>query len=345
MRWLLCVALLAAGCGDDASPPPDSLRVVTFNTGTTPGLAHDAPPDDGYGSAQAAISDRWYGDGLAWRPAIDDVRRFLDDVRPDLVAFQEIFANEDCATIPIESHRGWACDGWHPGAPSVAHEVLGPGFQVACHPGKPDKCIAVRRSFGSIRGCDADRCLDALAGEEIAGCGRGARVARAIVDRVGGTSLTVVSVHGTSGFGGADVACRTAQFEQIFTDLGDGSGMAAANGSSNVVLGDFNTDPGRAARLDASAAALQEATSGDSPFRFVTETGPNATPTYLGIFNIDHVIADELVGSCFAPGTEGGGDAVSSITYFDHAPVVCDLGPPSWAASASQRPVASPQTP
>ena len=88
MRWLLCVALLAAGCGDDASPPPDSLRVVTFNTGTTPGLAHDAPPDDGYGSAEAEISDMHYGDGLAWKPVVADTQAYFADSSAAVVAFR-----------------------------------------------------------------------------------------------------------------------------------------------------------------------------------------------------------------------------------------------------------------
>jgi len=44
--------------------------VLTFNTGTSLGLDHDGPPEDGYSSADAAISDAWYGNGLAWTPAV-----------------------------------------------------------------------------------------------------------------------------------------------------------------------------------------------------------------------------------------------------------------------------------
>ena len=43
---------------------------MTFNVGTTPRLRHDDGPDDGYTSVEAEISDRWYGNGLAWRRAM-----------------------------------------------------------------------------------------------------------------------------------------------------------------------------------------------------------------------------------------------------------------------------------
>ena len=60
-----------------------SFVVMTFNTGTTLRLRHDDPPDDGYTSAEARISDAWYGNGLAWRAAVKAVQRFLRKVDPD----------------------------------------------------------------------------------------------------------------------------------------------------------------------------------------------------------------------------------------------------------------------
>lgn len=326
-RCLLLLGLLAAvGCGEGGdTAAATGLRAMTFNTGTSEGLPHDAPPADGYGRAEAAISDAWYGDGLAWRPVVEDARRFLAAARPDVVAFQEIFHADDCAAVPADARPGWVCEDWQPGAPTVALQILGPGFQVACHPGKPDKCLGVRRAFARIRGCDADFCLDGLEGVTVAGCGGGSRVGRAVLELAAGGTLTVVSVHGTSGFAAADIACREAQFAQVFADFGDGSGAPAANGGRNLVLGDFNTDPARATRLDASARALAAAAGADSRFRFVSAVGADAPPTYAGVFNIDHVITDAYAGSCWSPGIGAGGPPVSPVVYFDHVPVVCDL--------------------
>jgi endonuclease/exonuclease/phosphatase family metal-dependent hydrolase len=326
-RYRLLVTLLAlCGCGggnaDHAAPL--ALRAVTFNTGTNDGLPHERAPDDGYGAAEAAISDQWYGDGLAWRRAIADARSFFERLDADVVAFQEIFSNADCAGIPSDLHAGWACEDWQPGDPTVVETVLGPDYQIACNLGRPDKCLGVRREFGSLRGCDRDFCLDALDGARVPDCGGGSRVGRGVIELAGGGALTVVTLHGTSGFSAADMRCRAAQFSQIFTDLGSGDGAPGANGAHNLVLGDFNTDPGRAAQLDSSAAILNALVDG-AGFRFLTAVGPSAPPTYAGAFNIDHVLSDVFAGTCVAAGLTDEQPPVSPMVYFDHVPIVCDL--------------------
>lgn len=193
---------------------------------------------------------------------------------------------------------------------------------MACHPGHADKCAAVRRDFGSFAGCDADFCLEGLLGAAVEGCGHGARVGRGVIELVGGGRLTLVNVHGSSGLTHKDMDCREAQFRQVFEDLGDG--QPATSGALNLVMGDFNTDPGRWDSYDHSAAYL--ATAGSAvPFHFVSALGPEAAPTYQGIANIDHVISDGLGGDCVSPGVTEGEPAVSDIVFFDHHPVVCGL--------------------
>ena len=181
----------------------------------------------------------------------------------------------------------------------------------------------MRKAWGSIRDCDDDVCMDGLAGFAVEGCGSGARVARAVVDLAGGAGeITVVNVHGSSGLTGDDADCRVAQFEQAFVDLGDGE--PGTNGARNLVLGDLNTDPGRFGGIDASAARWNELTR---DFTTHTDAGPNATPTYGGLTNIDHVVSDAFVGDCTHPGADGS-DPVLAATYFDHVPAVCRLSNP-----------------
>lgn len=316
MRRALGALLLLAACGAEDDP----IVVVTFNTGTTEGMNHDGAPDDGYTSEQAAISDMHYGDGLAWVPVVEDTERFFAELQPDIVGFQEIFHSPECATIPAEHHAGFVCEGWSPGDPTVAQRVVGMGYQVACHQGKNDKCIAVRRAFGSIRGCDADLCMDFLDGARVPDCGSGSRVGRAVIDRVDGSELTVVNVHGSSGIEADDVACRVAQFEQVFVDL---DGGPAANGEINVVLGDLNTDPGRYDGVEDSATRFA-ALAAERGFAFATEVGRTAPGSYAGIVDIDHVLSDGLRGGCTIPGITGE-QPVSAVRYFDHSPVICEL--------------------
>jgi hypothetical protein len=366
----LALALAACGSASDAPPPPDptapgasspapsppaatgdrppdptpapapapapapkgplKLTAVTFNTGISPGAHHDAPPDDGFDSSAAKKNADYYGNGLAWNAAIQDTAAFFAQLAPDVVVFQEIFHPGECPSVPQGARAGFVCDGWQPGDPTVAQRVLGAGYQIACNLGKPDKCAAVKTSFGKLRGCSSALCLDGLAGAQVNGCGKGSRVGRGVIDLAAGGSLTLVNVHGSSGFSQSEHECRKKQFEQVFVDL---DGAPAASGARNLVLGDFNTDPGRLAALDVSAQTLVDHVGSNKKFHFVTDVGPTVTPTYrLSIvpflpagFNIDHVISDALKGSCYVPGITQGKPPVTSMVYFDHHPAVCTL--------------------
>jgi len=326
------VALFALLVGCTSGPPepvPGTALVVTFNTGTTEGMNHDGGPDDGYTEAHATISDTWYGDGLAWVPAVESATAFFADLQPDLVGFQEIFFSDLCVDIPPEATADFVCADWEPGDLTVANRILGDGYQVACHPGHDDKCAAVRTDFGRFAGCDGDFCLEGLDGFTVDGCGNGARVGRGLVELVDGGTLTLVNVHGSSGLAGDDEDCRRRQVDQVFVDLGDGE--PGANGERNLVLGDFNTDPGRWTGSDPSAArwlafaAPPGDDDADRTFEFHTEVGPDAPATYAGLANIDHVLSDFATGGCRHPGTTPGEEPVSDARYFDHQPAVCAL--------------------
>lgn len=302
------------------------LVAVTFNTGTSESMGHDNPPDDGYSGADATTSDQWYGDGLSWLPAVAAARDWLAAVSPDVISFQEIFWAGDCVNIPASAYPEFFCETWLPGDPTVAQEVLGPDYQIACNLGKTDKCAAVKRSFGTFQGCTEDICLDGLAGARVDGCGSGSRVGRSVIELATGGTLTLVNVHGSSGMAADDQDCRKKQFDQIFSDLGLGDGTPAANGGMNLVLGDFNTDPVRLTFLDESAQHLADIVlDGNSPLSFVSSVGWDAPPSYADLFNIDHVLSDRLSGSCWTAGVTEGHDKVTEAVYFDHKPTVCTL--------------------
>ncbi len=324
---LLLSLALPHGCSspeDSVSPPGLSLTAVTFNTGTTENSVPEDEPNGGYTPEQAAWSDAHYGDGLAFEAVVEDTRAWFEELRADVVVFQEIFYSGRCPEVPEQAREGFVCEGWQEGDPTVAQVVLGEGWQVACHPGKDDKCAAVRREFGGFVGLDDDFHLEGLEGATIEGCGSGARVARGVIELVEGGELTLVNVHGSSGISEEDRDCRQRQFRQIFEDLGLGDGRPAADGTRNLVMGDFNTDPGRATEYDDSAAYLASAVEG-SDFAFHSEVGLDAVPSYQGLANIDHVISDAFSGGCVVPGVSEGEPAVSEIVFFDHHPLVCGL--------------------
>ena len=312
--------------GDTAadSAGPLTFVAVTYNTGTSEGMVPSDAPNDGYTQALAKISDEWYGDGLAWLPAVEAATQFFAQNDADLVVFQEIFWTGECPGIPEDAWNDFICSTWSPGDPTVANEILGDGWQVMCMPGKSDKCAAVNRGFGAFRGCNEDFCLEGLEGFRVDDCGKGARVGRGVIDLVGGGTLTLVNVHGSSGVSTDDMSCRVQQFEQVFVDIGDGE--PAANGARNVIMGDFNTDPARFAEVDPSAARLNDFVGDGKAFHFVTAAGLEVQPTYGGFINIDHVISDVFQGTCWHAGVTDGHPTVIETIYFDHIPAVCVLG-------------------
>jgi hypothetical protein len=302
--------LLLVACGaPDPGPEPRVWRVVTANTGTGTELPHEAPPDDGYTDAHAQQTDDHYGNGLSWPPAEAALIDWLAATAPDLVGFQELFWEGWCADFPPDPALGLLCSRPDDGLVQ-AQRLVGAGFQVACHPGKPDKCLAVRRSVATFRGCSADLCLEGLDGPSLDGCGSGARVAWGDLDLPDGTTVRAVHVHGSSGLSRDDQDCRLRQATVA---------LDAAEGRDAVVLGDLNTDPGRFAEGDPSAAAWA-----DAPLTFVSDVGPDAPGTYLGLADIDHVLATEATGRCDPPE-----DPVYTGTFFDHVPLACTL---TWPA-------------
>ncbi len=297
--------------------------VMTFNTGTTLRLRHDEGPDDGYDTSHAQTSDRWYGNGLAWLPAIEAARTAIRAIDPDIVAFQEIFDCRECAKIPQDKRTGYVCEEWSEGGASVARRVLGEEYQIAYHPGKRDKCLAVHQRFGSFKGSRDDGAEVELEGHPIDGCGSGARVARATIRRINGNLLTVISIHGTSGALPKDQECRVRQVERIFTDFGDGK--PGVRGDANIILGDFNTDPGRSSSSDPSATRWNDFVGPEKRFHFVSHVGPLAPRAYRGRSDIDHVVSDTFHGTCRYVGVDKSSAAVWHGVYFDHVPVVCTL--------------------
>lgn len=304
-----------ADASHDSAETAPPFVVVNWNVGTVGGAGSD-PAAAGFGPQQKTWSDTYYGNGLAFIPAVADAKAWLAAHPADLVAFQEIFDPAICAEIPTEAHAGFACAGWSAATPTVAEQLVGADFAVACHPGKSDKCLAVRKSFASIDGCDGPLCRDAGFGYPIAGCGKGARAARFVLRRPGGEVLYVRTVHGNSGMKDSDKQCRTQLFQAALTELEPGR---------HLVLGDFNTDPVRFASIDSSAAALLALTAPGQALQFLTEIGADAPPTYGGMVGIDHVLAVGVQGTCSHAGISADLPAASAVGWWDHAPVRCML--------------------
>jgi len=329
--YALVLGGMLRACGEDpstATPATSEVVVVSFNVGTTPGLPHD--DGDAYTPELAELADALLENSLAYVPAEEAAARVLQALSPDVVGFQEMFHDPWCDDIvadPLWTERLGA-------DPQVAlrcavspreeaHQaltLLGADYQVACLPGRHDKCVAIHARFGRFVGCDDALCEDHMAGEPVPGCGSGPRVGRAVVERPEGGTSTVAFFHGSSGLSGEDQACRVAQLEQLLVDLGDG--QPAALEGSTFIVGDFNMDPARSVAYDDGAVRWAELREARPDLHW--HAAPEAHgPTYQGLGTIDWVATPTEQTRCEALGISPGTEAVFEGVYFDHVPLVC----------------------
>lgn len=308
---------------------PFTFTAMTFNVGTTTGLAHDknegTPQGDGYTSAHAKITDEHYENSLSWNPAERALTAFLAKKKPDIAGFQELYYDPWCETIQVDPSLDFVCKEYSKSRPLQIQRILGPDYQVACAVGQDDNCVGIHKRLGQFKGCPLDKpCLGGLFGMSPPDkCSRGARVGSIEVQTHNGPNFVLVLVHGTSGVKEKDTLCRKAQFHQIFVDRGDGK--PAAYGKINLVLGDLNTDPFLMKDADVSAAYWNQFVGPGKPYTYISSNAPDGPRTYAGTFRIDHVVSDAFRGQCTVPGITPQTEPVFSGVYWDHSPILCSL--------------------
>jgi len=328
----------------DVAPDVPEVRaftIMTFNTGTTDNLDHSYDTD-GWNDDLAAINTEHFGNNLAWLKARDGLRAIVDERKPDIITFQELSYDPDCVELcqELAGTDAWAdvcdpgtgifiCARWVGADESelTVREAVGPDYDVVCAPNHNDNCIAVRTGFGTIAHADdatdiGGAWIDGLDGMPPSnGCTGGARVATGVVSITNGPEIAVIDVHTVSG---TNVDCRLAQFQQVFEDRGDGK--PATFGTHNIVLGDMNIDP--FLMNDASVTFWNDHVGADKPFHYISSSDADGPMTHPFSFSkLDHVISDNMTGSCVVLGVSDGTSAPISAgsTYFDHRPVFCSV--------------------
>ena len=320
---------------------PATFTIMTFNTGTSDNLDHQGDPD-GYTNAFAAISAQYFGNNLSWLPGRAGLRFVINTLKPDIVGFQELFYDPNCVDICAGLHTpdseiwpavcdvggSFVCAVWAEGAELTVRAAVGPDYAIACAPDHNDNCIAVRKDFGTLSSCADGPCINGLDGMKPQdSCTGGARVATGVVTVNGGPEIAVVDVHTVAG--PDNIPCRVTQLKQVFEDRGDDK--PAAFGPHNIVLGDMNIDPFQMSNDD-SVTYWNSKVGDGKPFHYLSssdQSGPNTHP--FSFMKLDHVISDNLTGSCVVLGVSPDTAAPVSegSTYFDHRPVFCTVDMPA----------------
>ena len=315
---------------EEFAPEPLKFTVMTFNAGTSSGQLHSKDEEegngDGYTDEHAKEVDAYYGNSLSWNPLEDRTIEFLAELRPEIVAFQEIFHDPWCEDIEVKPELDLVCNGYTPDRPYQMERLLGDDYQIACNLDAEDKCAAVRKDFGRFVGCPEDEvCFGGIWGPGLGdkNCSKAARIGSIEIELTDGRSLVLVNAHATSGMKNSDMECRKYQFQQIFLDRGDGK--PAAYGDTNLIMGDLNTDPFVLAGADPSADELNKYVGDGKPFHYISSDSAEGPPTHVTTMRIDHVISDVIGGSCVVAGESPGVEPIMETTVFDHRPVICEV--------------------
>jgi hypothetical protein len=305
-----------------------SFVVVTINGGTSPGRRHNDDEQDGlppYTAETSDIVDEFYQNSLSWNPAEAALTTWLAETNPDIAVFQEIFHDPWCLDIdrPQDESLDLVCNGFTDDRRLQVQRMLGERYQYACGARKPDICIAIRRDFGTVAGCDAADCVIEWEGAvPLSDCTSRDRIGRVLITRADGTLLNLVGWHGTSGALPDDSDCRADQLRLVFEDAGDGEPLFR-EGMPNLLAGDFNFDPMLFVGADVDYLAARVGDGLD--YQWLSPTDLDGPRSYGGGASIDHMISDELTGGCYIPGSSDGVPAVWERVYWDHRPVVCTL--------------------
>jgi len=318
--------------GDTAQVAAEPLKftVMTFNAGTSSGQLHSKDEaegnGDGYTDEHAQEVDAHYGNSLSWNPAEAKTIEFLADLKPEIVAFQEIFHDPWCEDIEAKPELDLVCNDYSPDRPYQMERLLGDDYQIACNLDAEDRCAAVRKDFGRFVGCPLDEvCFGGIRGPGLGdiGCSEAARIGSIEIELIDGRLLVLVNAHANAGMKDSNMECRKHQFQQIFLDRGDGK--PAAFGEANLIMGDLNTDPFVLAATDPSAAELNKYVGEGKPFHYISSDSAEGPPTHVTTMRIDHVISDVIGGSCVVAGESPGVEPIMETTVFDHRPVICEV--------------------
>jgi hypothetical protein len=263
----------------------------------------------------------------------------IAELRPDIVALQEVVSDAQCDEIE-ETDSTKVCHFEHRASePNQVRRLVGPDYTIACDARNAYECVAVSRTFGTIRGCEPGAlCLHARTPAASDGCDAGFTVSAVEVEPRGMPPFTLVNAHPPSGLA---AECRNEQLQQIFEGRAD-ERLAAPEGPT-LLAGDFNLDPFNENPLlsdDPSVVTWNAWVGPDRRFRYHSGPAERIPPHYTGFFHfgirfvLDHVASDFLEGHCTtlgeAPGTSrlDGLDDSEPHEGTDHRALDCGL---QWA--------------
>jgi len=252
---------------------------------------------------------------LCYKDVEERITAHIRQLRPDIVALQEVLAPWQCEKIQ-EKNPKKVC--FEAQLVPQARRLLGPDYTISCNTRNEFECIGVHTSLGEIAGCEpGGYCVNARTSPALDGCDNGFNVSAGTIRLRDGFTFDLVNAHPQS----TDSACRAKMIRYIFE--GDELSPALIESENVLLMGDFNLDPWR--DRDESALTWQNYfDQGWAGRPFVYHSGmaekdpPTITSRLFTGKTVDFIASNFAAGLAYALGESPGTDRLDGGKGMDH---------------------------
>lgn len=189
---------------------------------------------------------------------------------PDIALLSELITPAQCEALAASVDETHVCHPSHQG--EQARRILGAGYTIACEPRRGYECIAVRKGFAKIDGCEDGAFCRGLSrtATPVDGCDDGFTLSSVTIE-LDGEKVDLVVAHPPSG---ATDESRTCRADFLPAALEEGGSIRTQRLA--IIGGDFNMDPFRRGE-DVDGAYVR------SKVRFSFQSGEQALVMHSGL--------------------------------------------------------------
>lgn len=267
----------------------------------------------------------------------DRITAAIARARPDVVLLSEVITPEQCDTLGPTVDASHVC---HPSnratEPDQARRLLGAEYTIACEPRRGYECVAVRKSFAKLEGCEPGALCRGLlrSAPPVPGCDEGFSIA-AVTATIDGQAVDLVVAHPPSGLMPANITCRREFLPAALAAKGAPGSLRQS--PLALIGGDFNLDPFRRP-MDADVVYWREqvrfsaSATGGALLQHsgLPEHDPPYWSAWLTHLTWDHVLSEGFAGRCVTLGAKKDYPALdgamgTELERLDHLAQYCVL--------------------
>ncbi len=253
---------------------------------------------------------------LCYKDVEERITQNIQHLSPDIIALQEVLAPWQCKNIDKDKRK--VCS--EPQTIPQIRRIVGDNYTIACNSRNQFECIAVKKDFGEIIGCNTGEiCSTARTVPEIDGCDNGFTISAITVkSNLRSALFDVVNFHPQS----TSATCRT---KMISTALyGNNLTSSIIKEKDVILLGDFNLDPWRDS--DESVTLWKDFTNkklNGLEIKYHSGISENSPPPFTSFLfyrprTFDFILSNFADGTCYTLGESPNTQRIDGGNGMDH---------------------------